>query len=283
MTYILAISGGVDSVTLLDMVTKGKLSLQDQVLQREDILVAHFDHGIRDNSANDAEFVKKLATNYQVDCVIGHDRLGKNASEQLARAKRYKFLRNLCRTGSCKIMTAHHQDDLLETIIMNLIRGTGWRGLAPFWSSDIERPLLDMTKAEIVNYAIENNLDWVEDVTNYSAKYFRNRVRDFIVRMSAEQKRQLLKLNQKQTKLRIEIEKLLECCRTGSCKKSDVLSLPDNIAVECLRGMTNEKLTTLQLKRLLRNLKKAKSGDIFQPGGQIQIGLYRDQITISEM
>jgi len=288
--YILAISGGVDSVVLLDMVARGRLPLlplQERFLQEEDLVVAHFDHGIRDDSANDAELVKSLATKYGIECVIGYGELGENASEQLARARRYEFLRDLCsdlcKDGACKIITAHHQDDLLETIVMNLIRGTGWRGLAPFWSDDILRPLLNLTKAEIVSYAITNDLEWTEDETNYSSKYFRNRVRDFVSRIKTEPREKLLELNKKQVKLRSEIEKILKLCKDGACKVADVLSLPDNVAVEFLRQVTNEKLTTLQLRRLLKNLKIAKSGDRLQPGGGIQIGIYRGNLTISKI
>jgi tRNA(Ile)-lysidine synthase len=317
MKTVLAISGGVDSVALLDMVMKGKLPLQapflqDLISRRDDITVAHFDHGIRDNSADDAELVKNLSAKYKIECVVGRGQLGKNVSEQLARQKRYEFLRSLrgargdaaiqkkthglprqtsLSRNDIAIVTAHHQDDLLETVVMNLIRGTGWRGLAPFWSDDILRPLLNMPKAEIVNYAIENNLEWVEDETNYSLQYFRNRVRDFVVCMPIEQRQQLLELSQKQVKLRAEIEKILRHCecseaiQRGSPRfaRDDITTLPENVAIEVLRKITDEKLTTPQLKRLLKNLKIAKSGDIFQPGGKIQVGVYRGNLTISKL
>jgi len=287
MKHILAISGGVDSIVLLDMIARGELLLHGRTLQGGDLVVAHFDHGVRDNSANDAKLVKNLAAKYQIECIIGHGHLGKNPSEGLARTKRYEFLRStVCKGDLCKIVTAHHQDDLLETVLINLIRGTGWRGLAPFWSHDIERPLLNMTKAEIVNYAIEHGLTWTEDETNYSAKYFRNRVRGLTARLSAKQRKQLLELNQKQTKLRVEIENILDEVMNStdeSHKISSIVKLPDDLAIEILRKIVNEKLTTPQLKRFLKNLKNAKSGDIFQPGGKIQAGIYNGQLTTSEL
>jgi len=283
-------------VVLLDMVAKG------QLLEPGELVVAHFDHGIRGGSARDAEFVQKLATKYGLEFRLGQGHLGPEASEDLARRKRYEFLKacypdpspNLVRdqNGESFIVTAHHQDDLLETIAMNLIRGSGWRGLAPFASADIMRPLLGLTKAEIVNYAIENNLNWVEDETNYSAKYFRNRVRNLTARLTAAQRQRLLELNQEQIKLRGEIENLLESSLTANAKQSsaesdnsykikELTKLPTNVAIEILRQITGAKLTTPQLKRLLKNLGNAKSGDIFQPGGKIQIGVYRGQITIT--
>jgi len=272
MKYVLAISGGVDSTVLLDMMA-GK-----------NVVVAHFDHGIRDNSVDDAKLVKKLAEKYQMKCVIGRGNLGKNSSEESARRARYNFLGSICKDDSCKIVTAHHQDDVIETIVINLIRGTGWRGLAPFWSSGIERPLINMAKVEIVNYAIEHNLEWVEDETNYSSRYFRNRVRDLVVRMPAETRRKLLELNQKQIKLRSEIEQILnEVSLDNSYEIKEITELPENVGLEILRRITNEELTILQLKRLLKNLEDANSGDIFQPGNKIQIGIYRNHFTVSKL
>jgi len=286
MRTVLAISGGVDSAVLLDMVAKKTLpsisNLQDLVLLRNDIIVAHFDHGIRENT-NDVNFIKDLADKYKMKYIVGYGHLGKEASEQLARQKRYEFLREVADGG--QIITAHHQDDLLETIVMNLIRGTGWRGLSPFWSNDISRPLLNMSKVEIVNYAIENDLDWVEDETNYSPQYFRNRIRDSIVKIPIKQKQQLLGLSQKQANSRAKIEKILQdlVLQENSYKIENITKLADDLAIEILRKITDGKLTIPQMKRLLENLKTSKSGDIFQPGGKMQIAVYRGNFTISKL
>jgi tRNA(Ile)-lysidine synthetase-like protein len=344
MKYVLAISGGVDSVVLLDMVAKGSLP----EVASSDCLVAHFDHGIRAESGVDAELVKKLAARYQMKFALGQGKLGKDASEQSARQVRYRFLRDCLNCHpelvsgsltydeilkqvqddrrSCKrrIVTAHHQDDLIETILMNLIRGTGWRGLAPMWSSDIIRPLLKYSKAELVAYAIKNKLEWAEDETNYSPKYFRNRLRDRVVRLSPKQRQELLKLNQKQTKLRTEVESLLNGLSlraeakqfssgslsfarddsypppqndndshyhftedgsglTGEILVDNLLFLPENVGLEVLRKITQQKLTMPQLERLLDKLKTAKSGDVIQPGGNLQIGLYGGEMTVSQL
>jgi tRNA(Ile)-lysidine synthase len=189
-----------------------------------------------------------------------------------------------------RIITAHHQDDLIETILMNLIRGTGWRGLAPMWSGDIVRPLLKYSKAELVAYAIENELQWAEDETNYSPKYFRNRLRDRVVRMLPEQRRGLLRLNQKQTQLRVEIEKILDnlnCSKDVSCcsqiEINNLLISSEVVGMEVLRKITEQKLTTPQLGRLLEKLKTAKSGDVIQPGGNLQIGLYGGEMTVTKI
>jgi len=273
MRYVLAISGGVDSVVLLDMAIKGLLSDID----KDNLLVAHFNHGIRPASSDDGEFVRKLAEKYGLEFQLGNGNLGKDAGEELARKKRYEFLRKISKDG--KIVTAHHQDDLIETILINLIRGTGWRGLAPFWSDDIIRPLLNKTKAEIVEYAIKNNLEWVDDETNFSDRYLRNRVRNISSRMTVKQRQELLKIYEKQAKIRDEIESSLG----GIVWDRKILDLPEEVAIEVLRNIVGAKLTIPQTKRLLKNLKTAKSGDILQPGGGIQIGIYKDSITISSL
>ena len=158
---VLAVSGGVDSVVLLDVLSKmSKLSL----------VVAHFDHGIRDDSAKDAVFVGELSKNYGLPFETKREELGKNVSEEKARVRRYKFLREVAEKYNAKLVTAQHSDDAIETIAINLSRGTGWRGLAAM-DSDIVRPLINMTKAEIISYAKKNHLSWREDATNASDDY----------------------------------------------------------------------------------------------------------------
>ena len=100
--YVVAVSGGVDSVVLLHMLA-----------HRPDIelVVAHFDHGIRDYSVADAQFVKELADSYGLPFESRREKLGKQASEDLARSRRYAFLRSVADKHQAKIMTAHHADD----------------------------------------------------------------------------------------------------------------------------------------------------------------------------
>ena len=133
---ILAVSGGIDSVVMLH-----------QMKDEPDILVAHFDHGIRSNSAEDCAFVERLAHEYGKPFVCEHAQLGENCSEATAREARYAFLRRLAKEYAGKIYVAHHADDIIESITINLLRGTGWRGLAPMQSEDIERPLCAIVSA----------------------------------------------------------------------------------------------------------------------------------------
>lgn len=186
--YLIAVSGGVDSVVLLDLL---------QTASDVECIVAHFDHGIRPDSAQDAQFVQGLANEYGCTFVTERAELGPNASEASARAARYAFLeRAALKEGAVAIFTAHHQDDVLETAIFNLLRGTGRRGLASLRSTDeLQRPLLGYPKQQLLAYATEQNLSWQEDITNHDERYSRNYIRRrLLVRFDAGSRQQLLTL-----------------------------------------------------------------------------------------
>ena len=237
--------------------------------KREDFVVAHFDHGIRPNSAQDAEFVRQLAAGYDVEFFLGRGKLGPNASEELARTKRYEFLKKVANDIKGKravIVTAHHQDDLIETALINLIRGTGWRGLAPM-SGNVHRPLINLTKAEIVEYALARDLDWIEDETNFSHRYLRNRTRTLVVSMTPVQRQTIIDLCRQQATLRKQIEQELAQFQDESLLRYDLIMWPADTAVEILRQATDGRLTTPQLNQLLLFARTARPGKKMQFAG----------------
>ena len=198
MKLIVAVSGGVDSVVLLDMLVQER---------QHELIVAHFDHGIRSDSAEDALFVAEITRRYGLPFEMKREELGANASEELARARRYAFLRGVAKKYEAVIATAHHMDDIAETIAINLTRGTGWRGLAVL-AGDVYRPLLGTTKAELRAYAQEHEISWHEDSTNTSDAYLRNRLR---VKLDDEDRTlQLAALRAEQVRLRNEVSRELE-------------------------------------------------------------------------
>lgn len=261
MNYIVAVSGGVDSVVLLDMMSK---------IPGHTLVVAHFDHGIRDDSQQDATFVQELAQKYGHTFETKREVLGKDASEALARERRYAFLQSLAKKHAAKIVTAHHLDDLVETVAINMIRGTGWRGLAAFHPSII-RPLIDTSKKELIEYAQQNNLSWREDSTNASSAYLRNRVRAKAHTLPDDTKRQLRALHARQRELRKEITKEIQEFLSEGPEYSRYLltQLPSSVALEVLRTMTKKKLTRPQLERFLHAVKTNAAGTKFEAGDGI--------------
>ena len=263
MKYIVAVSGGVDSVVLLHMMTK---------MAGHDLVVAHFDHGIRDDSAEDAYFVSSLASQYGLTYSGKREELGKTASEALARERRYGFLRELADTHGARIVTAHHLDDLVETVAINLKRGTGWRGLAVL-DSDVLRPLINTTKKQLVQYAQANGLVWHEDSTNASDAYLRNRVRRKTSTISHDTKRQLKELHGHQKRLKIEIEaEALKLVGNGPEYSRYLLThVSHPAAMECLRLITKGSLTRPQLSRCLLAVKTAAAGSVYQAGSGVNV------------
>jgi len=260
--YVIAVSGGVDSVVLLDILSN-KTDL--------DLIVAHFDHGIRDDSSQDAEFVRDLAKKYNLVFEMKREELGKNVSEEVARERRYLFLRVIAAKYNSSLITAHHNDDVIETIAINLLRGTGWRGLAVL-DSDIVRPLTGFRKSDILNYATENNLVWHEDSTNASDKYLRNRLRQKVRNLDDNTKKQLTTLWNQQKELKKMIneeakklvgEKLVQ-------SRYFFINIDETSALELLRQVTRGQLTRPQMLKSLYMIKTVRPGKIYQAGGGIE-------------
>ncbi len=149
------------------------------------LTVAHFDHGMRSDSKKDRLFVQETVRNIGLPFVYHEGKLGLGTSEAVARQARYEFLQTVRRaTGASHILTAHHYDDVLETVVLNLIRGTGRKGLSPMQSrASVMRPLLRITKKQLVDYAKIQGLVWREDPTNTDTRYLRNYVRHVILPM----------------------------------------------------------------------------------------------------
>ena len=263
--YLIAVSGGVDSVVLLDMLAK----------KHKNILVAHFDHGIREDSKEDAIFVRQLAVKYGVKFFTKREELGANASEEKARRARYKFLRELSEKQNATIVTAHHLDDVAETIIINMVRGTGWRGLAVLNAEDIYRPLINFKKQEIINYAKQNNLKWREDSTNSLNVYMRNIVRHKID-LNNEQKNELQILHQEQIRLakeiKSEVTSLLKSIKNDNkISRYFINSIDQASAYEIIRELTKGELTPSQIDSVINAIKTQRNGTIFEASKNIKI------------
>jgi len=226
--YVVAVSGGVDSVVLLDL-----LRLHPGVR----ITVAHYDHGIRSDSGADRQFVGALARRYGLPFVYDTGHLGARSSEAQARKARYDFLRRTVKaTGADAIVTAHHQDDVLETAVINLLRGTGRKGLSSLTSGKgIIRPLLHVPKSEILDYAKRHGLEWREDSTNRDANYLRNHVRhNMLANWSPADKQKLLAVSKNMQPVNAELDALLAANLQVKLNRYWFIQLPHDVAREIM-------------------------------------------------
>lgn len=271
MKYVVAVSGGVDSVVLLhQLVRSGQFEL----------VVAHFDHGIRDDSERDAQFVRELAREYQLPFETRREELGPGASEELARDRRYAFLDEVAKKHGGTIVTAHHMNDIAETVAINLTRGTGWRGLAVL-ASDVYRPLLHMSKEDVIDYARKHNLLWREDSTNASDAYLRNRLRRHLGTKADERTRELAALRAQQVSLRREIDRELEALGLKHpYSRYFINALPDVVAGEVIGMITGGKLTRPQRARARIAIATHQPGKVYQAGSGVTLSFTSRHFTV---
>jgi tRNA(Ile)-lysidine synthetase-like protein len=261
--YVVAVSGGVDSMALLDVLAK-RPGLE--------LVVAHFDHGIRPDSPLDSQLVTKIANRHGLKFVSHEGKLGPGTSEAVARDARYKFLKKVVNENSAlAIITAHHQDDLLETAVLNILRGTGRKGLTSLASnSEIIRPLLNVPKADLIKYAQVHELEWREDSTNADTSYLRNYIRHNILSQFKEKdKKNLIKklnelkdTNQELDKLLNEI--LINQIVEGKVSRQWFSQLPHSLAKEFMASWLRQEgvreFDTGTLERLTVGAKTAAPG-----------------------
>jgi tRNA(Ile)-lysidine synthase len=185
---LVGVSGGPDSICLLHLLSK---SFNFQ------IVVAHLDHQLRPESAAEADTVRSLAEGYGLPFVIGvedtlayahHHHL---SLEEAGRELRYQFLFQQAELRNAQaVLVGHHADDQVETVLMHLLRGAGLAGLGGMpshgishWHPEIPllRPLLSISKQDIIQYCTQHQLKTIEDTSNQDAAFFRNRLRHQLI------------------------------------------------------------------------------------------------------
>ena len=178
---LLAISGGIDSVILAHLLHEMQLNFS----------LAHCNFKLRyEDSDKDADFVTAIAEKLDIEChtiefeTISYAEEKKLSTQMAARELRYNWFDELISKHNYDyVLTAHHTNDNIETVLINLTRGASLQGLTgiPEINGNIVRPLLPFTRAEIEQYTIANNISWREDESNQSTKYFRNKIRHKVV------------------------------------------------------------------------------------------------------
>lgn len=245
---ICATSGGADSMALLAALWLSREELGIQVS------AAHFNHGLRgEESRRDEDFVRDFCQNRGIFLyadaadVTAYAKASGESLEQAARTLRYGFLQSL----PCdKLATAHTADDNAETVLMNLLRGTGLRGLCgiPPQRDKIVRPFLTTTRAEIEIFLAEQHIPHVEDSTNGADDALRNRIRHRLIPLCCQENPNFLtataqmarRLRQDEQTLTKQADWSLAKCRT-----------PEGYSVRALRSLP-EGLRQRTLRQLLK-------------------------------
>lgn len=182
---VVAVSGGPDSMTLLNILINLKEKMDFS------IVVAHVNHMIRNVADSETEYVEAFCTKHGVECLIKRaDVLNiakeeKISTEEAGRNVRYDFFEEvLKKTNSNKIAIAHNKNDNVETVLMNVIRGSGvsgLKGIEPVRSDKFIRPLIEIERTDIEEYCNENNLDPKYDESNNENVYTRNKIRNLLI------------------------------------------------------------------------------------------------------
>ncbi len=187
---LLAVSGGVDSLTLFDIF----INLKEEY--DFDLAVAHFNHKLREaDSDRDQKFVEKVCGKNRIRIfnasadVEDYAKKKSLSIEEAARIKRYAFFEKVCNDHDYNYLaTAHTKNDLAETFLLNLFRGSGLHGLTSIPNRRkltnkcfVIRPLINLTKDELIEYANMRDMQWMEDKTNDELVYTRNKIRNLLI------------------------------------------------------------------------------------------------------
>ncbi len=267
-TIICAVSGGSDSVFLLNCLLKFSETTPIK------IVVMHVNHSLRGFDAElDAEFVKELAKkhNLKFHCtkidVLALAEAKKSSVEEIGREIRYKFGYKLFEQYKADyFVTAHHSDDNLETILLNFIRGSGLKGLAGMKvitqhrnGLKLLRPLLSISKDEIHKFLEENTIQYRLDQTNFDTSVPRNFLRHEIIPKLKEFNPNLQKTILKNSHICAEIHDFLKEKAEKWIDKHNLSKKPDSLDTFDLKSLHSLPLPIQ--KEILRRIYKRKTGD----------------------
>lgn len=260
-----AVSGGVDSMVMLDVLAGLAPALGFR------LSAASLDHGLRgDQGKAECELVarrcQELGIEHRSGTVDTAARVEteKSTIQEAARELRYEFLRRCCRElGANRLTLAHHRDDQAETVLLRLFSGSGLTGLAGMRHSSengfLIRPLLDIPRRDIEEYAREHKLAWAEDPSNSSVKYFRNRLRLEVIpelehRLDPEFRARLAGLGQACAELDSAVDTL-----AGPLRDKVLLSCGWNETVLSCEGLAG--LPSLLRRHILRGEARRLAGE----------------------
>lgn len=185
------VSGGADSLCLLFVLLEYRKKVPF------DLVVVHVNHGLRQEAASEAEFVKEICDSRKIPFFLKESDVGRLAKEEhlseeeAGRKVRYSafeealkfYQKDTCKERECKIAVAHHQNDVAETVMFHMFRGTGIYGMSGILpvNNNIVRPLLSVSRKEIEEFLTSRGQSWCIDYTNEEDTYTRNKIRHHIL------------------------------------------------------------------------------------------------------
>jgi tRNA(Ile)-lysidine synthase len=242
LTVLVAVSGGADSIALL----RGLAALRRPGPGR--LIVAHLNHALRPESAEDERFVVELSRDLSLNCEVGRANVAERAAEigdgveAAARHARYEFLQATAeRLGARYVATAHTADDQAETILHRVLRGTGLAGLAGIPRSrplgpavTLLRPMLGLRRADVTAYLAELEQPFREDKTNADCRFTRNRLRhDLLPQLAEEYNPQaaeaLLRLGRLAGEAHSVVSSIAESMLAATLREQS----PDRLSINC--------------------------------------------------
>ena len=259
---LLLVSGGVDSVVLLDIAQK--------ICDKKLVEVLHFNHNTRKNCVQDFALVENLCKKYGVKF---HGKnlsvIKKSDQENQWRQMRQEISRDLAEEIKAeRILTAHHATDLVETMIFRLTKGCGPNGLSPFDLST--KPFWQVPKSELINYAKSNNLEWNEDETNKKSIHSRNLIRNKVLPELRKITPNLEQVFVREAQIFAGISEYLSQQVAEKAAKKEIpltefLELPPILQTELLRKISREIPSMSEIDDCLKWLKKDP------PGGSVKL------------
>lgn len=276
--YLLAVSGGLDSMVLTDVFKN--------IRPQAKIILMHYHHGPGDHSKYRDEALALIQNQKECSFELGQSEI-ELKSESEFREARLSFFEKIKRKYQTHYyITAHHQDDVLETRLLKLIRGAGTDSLAAFeiWNDLIFRPFFEISKSDLKDYAIEKKITWLDDPSNSESQYLRNWVRNvWLPALEAKTRGGVKTLAQSLQNILNSAEQnqngtLTESARYVMAHDGQIsidrlwffgLNTKDqlNVLVRAIRGSFLVDFSLGQLKEVVRRLDKNQNDHIFQVAG----------------
>jgi len=251
--YVIALSGGLDSTVL----THALATASDA--HSTPVLAVYVDHGLQKESAAWSSHCAAFAATLDIDFLSVRadvDERSGQGPEAAARDARYAALQALLQAGDW-LLSAHHKDDQAETLLLNLMRGSGPAGLAgiaevrPFSLGWLVRPLLSVSRTELQNYAVENKLAWIDDPSNQDRQFDRNYLRHEVMPRLEARWPEVASRLKRSAMLAGEAAQMLD--QLADADLQTLGDRPDRLALEALRALSSERQRNV-LRYVVREL-----------------------------